>query len=261
MGWKLNRYVFLLVVLIFSVSCGNQFRSANTKPPVIPVVQDPSVVVPVPTPENQDLEEDKVVNEAELGATQLLWEKVSSANKTWSDHTFKVVEKETRVLLSGADDVEKFCSNYEKLSITKQIIFWGYLISAMVKYESNFKTTARLKETGLGTDSVTGLPVYSEGLLQLSYQDIKPYPFCEFDWNKDKNLTGTDPKKTVFDPLKNLRCGVKILDAVIQKQKRITTKTGAYWAVLIEGGKFQKIKEISELTQSLPFCKVTARPL
>lgn len=233
--------------------------------PVIPVVADPPVITPVippvVPPDNQELEADKLVNEAELNATQLLWEKVSSANRAWNDPTFKVIEKETRVLLAGADDVTKFCSNYEKLSITKQIIFWGYLVSAMVKYESGFNTTARLKETGLGTDSVTGLPVYSEGLLQLSYQDIRPYPFCEFDWNKDKNLAGTDPKKTVFDPIKNLRCGVKILDAVIQKQKKITTKTGAYWAVLIEGGKFQKIKEISALTQSLPFCKVTARPL
>ncbi len=261
MGWKSKNTVLFLLVLFLNVACGSQFSSGSAKTQGTPVVADPPVVAPVTPPDNQDLEDDKVVVESELSAAQLLWEKVSSINRVWNDPTFKVIEKETRSLLAGADDVTKFCSNYEKLSITKQIIFWGYLISAMAKFESGFKTTARFKETGLGTDAVTGLPVYSEGLLQLSYQDIRPYPFCEFDWNKDKNLAGTDPKKTVFDPIKNLRCGIKILDSVIQKQKKITTKSGAYWAVLIEGGKYQKIKEISALTQSLPFCKITAQKL
>ena len=50
-------------------------------------------------------------------------------------------------------------------------------------------------ETTMGADSVTGKQVASEGLLQLSYQDIPnygallKYPACKIDWQKDKALT------------------------------------------------------------------------
>jgi hypothetical protein len=67
-------------------------------------------------------------------------------------------------------------------------------------------------ETTMGTDPVTGKQVASEGLLQLSYQDVPnygsvlKYPLCKIQWSKDKSLSVTDPKKTILDPYINLEC-------------------------------------------------------
>ncbi|MBX3040493.1 MAG: hypothetical protein KF789_07305 [Bdellovibrionaceae bacterium] len=186
----------------------------------------------------------------------LLWESVRSEGKAWSAYLHELIEKDLgNDLLAGSEDIETFCPRYHTLNNKQRVNFWGLLISAMTKYESAHNPLSRMQETTMGTDPVTKKPVYSEGLLQLSYQDIQWAPYCEFDWEKDKNLSPTDPKKTILDPYKNLNCGTRIFARQIRNKRNIAVKSGAYWSVLIPGGKYTKVTQISDLTKKLPGCQ------
>lgn len=94
----------------------------------------------------------------------------------------------------------------------------------------------------MGTDPVTGRQVASEGLLQLSYQDVQWAPYCEFDWSVDKKYSDTDARKSIFDPEKITEdCGIQILDRQVAKKSNIALSSGVYWAVLKIGGKYRGI--------------------
>ena len=185
----------------------------------------------------------------------LAWETSSKPErKNWSNYIFQVVDAEYQ-RLNRAADISFFCPRYNSLSIEHRVNAWGKLIVGMAYYESGWSPTSRMTETTMGTDPITGKQVSSEGLLQLSYQDVQWAKYCEFDWSKDKNLSATDPKKTILDPYKNLSCGIKILAGQIDRTGEIMLKSGVYWAVLKEGGKYEKIDEIAGYVKRLSFCK------
>lgn len=185
----------------------------------------------------------------------LAWESASKPfRKDWSDYLFGIVRNELPKL-DKVQDATTFCRPYFQLTEMQKINFWGQLISAMSYYESGWSPVSRMQETTMGTDPVTKLPVYSEGLLQLSYQDIQWAPFCRFEWSKDKNLSPSDPKKTILDPFINLECGTKILANQILKYNKIVLSSGVYWAVIKANGKYEKIDEIALLVRKLTFCQ------
>lgn len=185
----------------------------------------------------------------------LSWEAARSEGKLWSTYAFKVIREEAFADLDRAMDVDIFCPNYDSLSKDQRINFWGGLFSGMARFESNYSPVSRYHEDTMGTDPVTKLPVYSEGLLQLSYQDVQWAKYCEFDWSQDKLLSPTDPKKSILDPYKNLRCGIKILAAQVKRTREIVLSSGAYWSVIKEGSRYQKIDQIAAITQKLSFCR------
>lgn len=187
----------------------------------------------------------------------LLWEKARREGLYWSAMAYQIIGAEdvAAKLLPGSNDIHEFCPRYAALDEKRRANFWAYLISAMAKYESGFNPTSRYTETTMGVDPVTGKQVVSEGLLQLSYQDVQGYTYCKFDWLKDKLLGLSDPKRTILDPYINLDCGIRILAGQVAKKGAIGLKSGVYWAVLKVGGKYSKLPEITRLTQALPFCK------
>lgn len=191
------------------------------------------------------------------GMEKLGWEVKVPARKSWSIYVYSTVANEEPQMLADnpAQDVGEFCPRYNTLTRDQRLNFWGQLISAMAYYESAWNPLSRFWEKSMGVDPITGGNVYSEGLLQLSYQDIRPYKFCEFDWSKDKSLAANDPKKTILDPAKNLRCGVKILAKQLTREKMIGSTKGVYWAVLMRNSTRHKIPQIAALTKSLSFCK------
>ncbi len=219
------------------ISANTPEQAPATSPPASPAPP----VSPVPTPTYQPI--------------ALLWEANNLRAKSWSDFVYNLFNTTLKDTLAAADDMVRFCPKYNSLVTEQKANVWGMLISAMSKYESNFDPTSRMKETTMGTDPVTGLPVFSEGLLQLSYQDITGWSFCRFDWSKDKNLAPNDPKKTILDPYINLECGTKILAEQVARYHKIVIDRGAYWAVIKENGKYQKINQIAALVQTLKFCK------
>lgn len=187
----------------------------------------------------------------------LAWEGRATGSANWSNAIYKVIRDEEPQMLGQnvADDVEVFCPKYRSLSDNQRLNFWGQLFAGIAKFESGWKPTSRMVETTMGTDPITGRQVASEGLLQLSYQDETSYRLdCGFDWSKDKNLSNNDPRKTIFNPAYNLRCGIKIMARQLKNKRSITLKSGVYWAVLKSGGRYSQIQGISKVTKSLDFC-------
>lgn len=217
---------------------------------------DSEVVPAPPATEPPPVEEPPISTPPSLGKMEpLSWESAKRPEAvSWSQYSFQVIDEEAFVDLDKANDATLFCPKYNSLTQTQKINFWGGLFAAMAKFESSWKPTLRYHESTMGTDPITKQPVYSEGLLQLSYQDVQWAPYCEFDWSKDKYLAPTDPKKTIFDPYKNLRCGILIMANQIRRRGAIVVSTGVYWAVLRQGGKYQKINEIAAITKQLKFC-------
>jgi hypothetical protein len=185
-----------------------------------------------------------------------LWEAPrAAAGISWTRFASILVLTEAPALMKGTNDVQSFCPSYYRLTTDEKVNFWVYLISAVVKYESGFKPLSRMRETGLGSDSVTKLPVYSEGLLQLSYQDGRNYSFCnEFDWSKDRLLGAADPRKTILDPIKNLRCGIRILNKVVGRRNLIAFDSGHYWSTLMP--KHSPVHSIQAMTRKISICNL-----
>ncbi len=256
---QMNRFAFFMTLALITVSCSRGFQSSSTPPdlssssdqgsetpttpPADPPASDPTTPVEPPTPSQP------FVFEA------LLWEKAKPANKAWSTYVFDLLQTSAAKDILSAQDMSRFCKKYSFLTDKQKVNVAGQLIAAMSKFESGFNPLSRYQESTMGTDPITGQPVWSEGLLQLSYQDITGYPFCKFDWSLDKNLSPTDPKKTILDPYKNLDCGIRILAQQVKRKGFIVVGSGAYWAVIKDNGRYEKIDEIAALVNALNVCQ------
>lgn len=231
-----------------ALACSKGFQNSTTEDSAVLASQDPNLSETPRTPTTPS-----EPTRPPYLFKPLLWESVRQGSELWSEAVFHLIQTEARSLLQ-AEDFPFFCPTFAGLSENEKVNAAGFLISAMVKYESRFNPLSRYQETTLGTDPVTGLPVWSEGLLQLSYQDTLAYPFCEFDWSQDKNLSATDPRKSILDPIQNLQCGVRILSEQVRKKGRLILSSGAYWAVIKKGSPYEKLDEIAGLVQTLDFC-------
>jgi len=68
--------------------------------------------------------------------------------------------------------------------------FWAYFFQALAGAEAGLKPDTRVRHTDpevAVTDKITGRPVRSEVLLQLTYEDQQRYG-CDFDWKRDKEM-------------------------------------------------------------------------
>lgn len=186
----------------------------------------------------------------------LSWESSKYPERTqWSAYLQKIILEDWNSLLPGANDITNFCPRYHSLDNNERANVWAQLFAAIAKYESGYSPVSRMHETTMGTDPVTRGPVYSEGLLQLSYQDVQWAPWCKFDWSKDKNLSPTDPRKTILSPYLNLDCGVGIMAKQIKSKGSIVVSSGVYWAVIKSGGRYQQISNIQSMVKALSLCK------
>lgn len=252
---SLSFYFLLLFIVGVLTACGQDKSGFQVKS--IPGASSPegsrdqnppSLPPPSDIPDSSDLPNEKKYSVA----FPPLWEKPRQADGVvWTQFAFETVDVFGDGLLKGTSDIEEFCPKYFTLTRNEKINFWVYLVSAIVKFESGFNPASRFLETTMGTDPVTQLPVWSEGLLQLSYQDSNNYSFCkDLDWNKDRVLSPTDPKKSILDPFINLRCGIRILNHQVIRKNLISVR--GYWSVLFPTG--TKIAPIRALSRQQKYC-------
>ena len=183
------------------------------------------------------------------------WEENASQGKEWTEYTRQLLQEYGESLQASFEDKGAFCPNFDALTKEQKENFWITLISELSYHESGHKPTDRYNEAEQGIDDITGNPVYSEGLLALSYQDQQRYPFCAvFDWQRDKDLDPNDAERTIFSPRNNLFCGVRIFIDQVRNYGNVATNTG-YWSVLRPNNSHSKVDEISSATRSLSFCQ------
>lgn len=215
------------------------FRLIATYPDAVPMSPAPS-----PSP----------VGNVAGPISALSWESASHPERTdWSAFVFSTILARLNVF-DTANDADQIRSGYSGYSDAQRATIWSQFICGITKYESSWNPLARMEETTLGIDVVTGLPVWSEGLLQLSYQDQENYPSLNLglDWVKDSNLGAKDPKKTILNPHINLEAGIKILANQIQNKGSAILQSDVYWATIKKGGKYDKSAEIIAMVASIP---------
>lgn len=186
------------------------------------------------------------------GYVPLSWEKFHSERVIWSKFTIQTIDSLFDNSFALCQDMTRFRSDYNSLNRQQKINVWAELISAMCKFESGWKLNSWMEED-MGIDPVTHKKVRSEGLLQLSYQDKLNYSDlpCRFDWNLDKDLDENNLNKTIFNPEINLEFGINVLAKQIRNKKNIALKSGVYWAVIKDGGKYSRINEITNYVEAL----------
>jgi hypothetical protein len=182
------------------------------------------------------------------------WTDKGDYSPQWNNYLLEAMPY-TKSLLNGSADILEFCPTWASLDIASKSNVIIQLISAIAYYESGLKLADRMMEN-MGIDSVTKLPVYSEGLLQLSYQDQPNYngkipaDYCKFAWDLDQHLPATNLGKTILNPRTNLQCGLMILDHQVQVRSLIGSDK-SYWSVLRPT---KKLTEIKRIVQSFPAC-------
>lgn len=192
-------------------------------------------------------ESNKSPVEENLREVRPLWENKVADGKEWTLHVKNELDRLGKNLLDVIPaDKGLFCPRYQELSYEQRKQYWAFLISSMVKFESNFKTNTTYKE---GFNDSNGNRVISRGLLQISIESANSYG-CGF-----KN------SQELHDPKKNLSCGIRILDRWLDRDNRIAGKVGGkwqggarYWAVLRSGDK-TSYKSILSWSQNLSICK------
>lgn len=176
-----------------------------------------------------------------------LWEAKVADGKIWTEHVDRELERLGEDLLDVIPaDASLFCPKYKNLSYAQRKHYWAFLISSMVRFESNFDTKLSFKEN---FNDSQGKPVISRGLLQISIESGNAYG-CGFKTTQD-----------LHDPKQNLSCGIRILNRWLGRDGRIAGKVGGawkggarYWSVLREGDK-TSYKSIVAWSKDLSICK------
>jgi hypothetical protein len=147
-----------------------------------------------------------------------------------------------QILESVPRDISAFCPKYSELDREGRKGVWLMMISAMAKYESDFRPVASLKENFKNSN---GDFVVSRGLMQISIESANGFG-CRI--GKEIEL---------HDPATNLSCAVRILNRTVMKDGVVTAhderwRGGArYWSVLRRPS---RLGPIQQTTRSIASC-------
>lgn len=212
-------------------------QEVSPTPTVTPAPTPSATVTPTPTP----------MPETILREAIPLWESKVSQGKDWTSYVDRQLDVLGQDLLDVIPaDRATFCPKYSSLSYAQRKQYWTFLISSMVRFESNFNTNTKYTED---FNDSNGNKVISRGLLQISIESANSYG-CGF-----KNA------QELHDPHKNLSCGIRILNRWVARDGRIAGKVSGkwrggarYWAVMREGDK-TSYKSIVKWSKDLSLCK------
>lgn len=176
-----------------------------------------------------------------------LWESKSPDFKLWTEHVNTEIQTlGAKLVQTTPKDYAAYCPNYKNLNLLQREEFWIFLLSAMVRYESNFNTNATYKENFKDSK---GKYIISRGLLQLSIESSRAY------------ACGFNNEAEIHDPLRNLSCGLRILNKWVGQDLYIGSRVHSkwrggsrYWSVLRSNG--SPYKSITKLTKELNICKI-----
>lgn len=176
-----------------------------------------------------------------------LWESKSPKGREWTAHVLNTLDHLGKDLLAVVPaDAALFCPAYSRLSYAKRKQYWAFMLSSMVRFESNFKPDTSYRENFVDR---SGKRVISRGLLQISKASGNAYG-CGFRSEND-----------LHDPYQNLSCGIRILNSWVGRDRRIAGKQdniwrgGArYWSVLREGDK-TSYRSIVSWSRNLSLCQ------
>jgi hypothetical protein len=139
----------------------------------------------------------------------------------------------------SASDFDKIRSDYKILGKAQLATAFTEFISQIAKYESSWKPAAASVDVGSQSNKDT----WSVGLMQMSQVDQKNYGL-------DLGFSYDDLKTAI----PNLKLALAVMVKQIKKRGKIfipTGESGVYWATIHPGGKYDKTKEITDVTQAM----------
>lgn len=168
--------------------------------------------------------------------------------------------------------MKKFMPAWDKMTRDQRRQFYVDLLFAIAGPESSHNKMTMFQEPkSMGLDKVTGLPVVSEGLLQLSYQDADRYPGIKFNYRADAALFKADmankpagksswkavTNRTILNPHLNAEAGAIIIAKLVESDKYMKEEfadlLGNYWSCMrrYKDGKYRpSFLEICRVLQS-----------
>lgn len=166
----------------------------------------------------------------------------------WPSSLDQAIKQTVTPRLLQTKSLASFCPNFTSLSEDSKRQVYADILWAVSKFESSRNPCKLYHEKAQGKDSITGQIKLSEGLMQLSFSDVRGYPKCQFEYLKDKKAhlddlakrngrTGwhsENPNQTILDPVKNLSCAVHIFDTLTAKypSSSFHKVMGKYWSVI-----------------------------
>lgn len=163
-----------------------------------------------------------------------IWSHLATAT-AWDSAVLGVIRANI-AKLEKARDRDFWCPDYNSATDAQRLTCWARLVSALVKYESNFNQNAVYDEPGMSQDSI--------GLMMMSPGECPNAPTAA----KLKN------------GVENLKCGTARMAMLIARDGYVTAPNNrkgaaAYWSVLrapytAYGLKLGKRPEISAITRS-----------
>ena len=153
----------------------------------------------------------------------------------FSRHTSRAIDKYgARLVSSRPADIVSFCPSYDYLDKTQKKAFWMQFVSALALEESGLDRRKTERES---FNYANGRDVVSRGLLQLSRKKTRGYDCASV--RRDNDL---------YDPAKNLDCGVQILSDLVGKHGMIAGKKSkwrggaTYWHKLRDTASMNRIR-------------------
>ena len=158
---------------------------------------------------------------------QARWDGRNSQSGRWTAHVMTELAGIGRALLGSIPaDIGSFSLSYPGWTAEIRAQFWTFLISAICEFESDFNPSETYTES---FGDARGQPVVSMGLLQISFESANGHRY-------DCRLARPDD---LLDPLINLTCGIKILQALVIGDGVVSRVVGSkyfgasrYWSTL-----------------------------
>ena len=182
---------------------------------------------------------------------------------------FKVVYDFPGLLAIPAARMTTVCPHWAEISENDRPKFWSALLYGISKPESNYERTMIYLEDTMPTDPITGYQVRSEGLLQLSYQDVLAHHYTgdDISWVKDKELAVADykshkksgnPKRTILNAYANMNLGLHIMNRILMRQQGMKLSfedaLGTYWSSMRTKNKKAFGQIMERLQEKMPSC-------
>jgi hypothetical protein len=193
--------------------------------------------------------------------------------KGWlEDYSLHIEDKIQKTYASLLDipssKMKKMCPKWSSLNKADRAEFWTHLLYAVSIPESSTNRTLIYLEKSMKTDSVTGYQVRSEGLLQLSYQDVSSYSYKggDISWSADRSMAIQDyeseakygnPNRSILNAYANLNLGIHIIYKQVFKYNpslSLEDAMGKYWYVMRTSSTTEFNKVYSELKNRFGIC-------
>lgn len=165
--------------------------------------------------------------------------------RAWTQMTLNSLGQHGAGLLGMVpSDIGSFCPAYSAADQDKRMAFWVGLISALAKWESNYKPETKFTEPNIF--DAQGNRVVSRGLLQISIESGRGYGCI------------IPQAEALHDPVVNLACTVRIMNRLITRDGLIGSTASpwkgaaAYWSPF---RKADRRRDIRDWTKQQAYCR------